>query len=72
MVSWLFCFLCFASYIRLTDFQIKDEPKIQYIQIFRKDRVDRRSVGMLMVFKYDITVWRRNDLVSDCELYIIV
>ena len=36
--------------------------------IFRKDRVDRRRGGVLMAFKYDITVWRRNDLVSDCEL----
>ena len=40
--------------------------------IFRKDidRVDRRGGGVLMVFKYDITVWRRNDLVSDCELFL--
>lgn len=38
------------------------------IQFSGTDSVDRRGRGVLMAFKSDITVWRRNDLEPDCEL----
>ena len=36
--------------------------------IFWKDRIGRRGGGVLLAFKSEITVWRRNDLETDCEL----
>ena len=55
MVSCLFLFSLFCGIHSFERFSDQGWAQNTIYTIFRKDRVDRRSVGMLMVFKYDLT-----------------